>query len=232
MRFAVIIILLAGCLDGIDPRWQLDHDRVVAARATPPSIAVGETATLDALIAHKGAPTSQMAPVEAVAAGAQSLMSTVVFDSGVWSVVAPSEDVLAQARVELGLAAGAPVPLPIGMTFSTSDDSTQLVVEKSITLGVSAANPTMPAITFDGGAPGEMLTVPGDVDVPMSVTVDPTWTVSWLTSCGTMHDDDEQAAFLHVQPSDPMQGELALVIRDTAGGVVWQVWPISAEPAE
>ncbi|HEV7559097.1 MAG TPA: hypothetical protein VGO00_26670 [Kofleriaceae bacterium] len=227
-----MFVLLAGCLDGIDPRWQLDHDRVVAARATPPSIAAGETATLDALVAHKGAPTSQMAPVEAVAAGAASLMSTVVFDSGVWSVVAPSEDVLAQARAELSLPPGAPVPLPIGMTFPGSDSSTQLVVEKTITLGVSAENPTMPAISFAGGAPGEMLTVPGDVDVPMSVTVDPTWTVSWLTSCGTMHDDDEQAAFLHVLPDDPMQGELALVIRDAAGGVVWQVWPISAEPAE
>jgi hypothetical protein len=227
-----MLVVLAGCLDGIDPRWQLDHDRIVAARATPPSIAAGETATLDALLAHKGAPTSVMAPVAAVAAGAQSLMNTVQFDSGVWTVVAPSEDVLAQARVELGLAPGAPVPLPIGMSFPGVDDANPLVVEKSITLGVSAENPTMPAMTINGGNPGDMITVPGDVDVPMSVSVDPTWTVSWLTSCGTMHDDDEQAAFLHVQPSDPMQGELALVIRDTAGGVVWQVWPISAEPAE
>jgi hypothetical protein len=44
-----------------------------------------------------------------------------------------------------------------------------------------------------------------------------------------MHDDDEHAAFLHVLPKDPLEGELAVVVRDIAGGVVWQVWPIVAQ---
>jgi len=229
---SIAMTLATGCVDGIDPRWQLDHDRVIAARANPPGIASGESATLDALLAHKGAPTSVMAPVGAIPAGDPTLAGTVTFDSGVWTVTAPSEQVLDQARANLGLDPGAPVPLPIGMTFPGADADHPLVVEKQVLLGTSAENPAMPAVMLNGGAPGESITIPGDVDVPMSVEVDDAWTVNWLTSCGTMHDDDEHAAFVHVLPDDPMTGELAVVIRDVTGGVVWQVWPIAATPAE
>jgi hypothetical protein len=33
---------------------------------------------------------------------------------------------------------------------------------------------------------------------------------------------------LHVKPGDRDVGELAVVVRDATGGVVWQVWPITA----
>ena len=60
------------------------------------------------------------------------------------------------------------------------------------------------------------------------VDIDVDWKVSWLTSCGTMHDEDEHHAFVHVLPKDRKDGELAVVVRDPSGGVVWQVWPIVA----
>jgi hypothetical protein len=68
------------------------------------------------------------------------------------------------------------------------------------------------------------------MDVHMSVTADDSVDkVNWLTSCGTMHDFDLHAAYLHVLPADPQEGELALVLRDAKGGVTWQTWPIHAE---
>ena len=56
-----------------------------------------------------------------------------------------------------------------------------------------------------------MITVPPDTDVHMSVDADDTvMLVNWLTSCGTMHDFDLHASYIHVQPDDPQSGELVL----------------------
>jgi hypothetical protein len=44
-----------------------------------------------------------------------------------------------------------------------------------------------------------------------------------------MHDYDLHLAHVHVLPADPQEGELALVVRDLQGGVVWQTWSISAQ---
>jgi len=64
----------------------------------------------------------------------------------------------------------------------------------------------------------------------MSVDADDTTElVDWLTSCGTMHDFDLHASYIHVLPADKQSGELVLEVRDEAGGVAWNVWPISAQ---
>jgi hypothetical protein len=228
VRFAVVLVVATGCLDGIDPRWQLDHDRVVAARATPPAIPAGGTATLDALVSHKGAPVEVIAPAQATAAFAPDPLSTIVHNDGTgWTVVAPDEATLDGVRTQLGLPAGAPITVPIAMAFVV-DGMDPLTVKKNVVLGMAADNPMMPPVNVDGGPPPDAIVVPPDTDVPMSVTVPDDWDVAWLTSCGTMHDDNERAAFLHVQPKDPQDGQLAIVIRDPTGGVAWQVWAISA----
>jgi len=49
---AAWLVVVVACGGDVDPPWQLDHDRIVAVRATPPHIAAGETATLDVLRAH------------------------------------------------------------------------------------------------------------------------------------------------------------------------------------
>ncbi|MEO7735294.1 MAG: hypothetical protein ABIY55_30355, partial [Kofleriaceae bacterium] len=53
--------------------------------------------------------------------------------------------------------------------------------------------------------------------------------VTWLTSCGTMHDFDLPAAYLEVEADDVTAGELVLVVRDQGAGVTWSRWPIHAE---
>jgi hypothetical protein len=44
-----------------------------------------------------------------------------------------------------------------------------------------------------------------------------------------MHDYDLHSAYLTVDPEDPQDGELALVVRKPNGGVAWRIWPIRAE---
>lgn len=218
----LLLVLLGACVGDIDPEWQLDHTRIVAVRATPPHIPSGATSQIDLLDATKGAMTSTPPPDQVIVVSPMSLADAL---SGT-TVTAPSEARLAAARIELGLDPGVAVPLQLGVA------SNGLVATKTVYLGDAADNPTLANVTMAGApapAAGEMITVPPDTDVHFSVDADDRkMVVVWLTSCGTMHDFDLHASYIHVLPDDPQTGELALVVRDGQGGVSWSVWPISA----
>ncbi|HTJ46632.1 MAG TPA: hypothetical protein VL463_31215, partial [Kofleriaceae bacterium] len=189
MKIVLVLIVLGACVSEGDPRWQLDHDRIVAVRATPAHIPSGARATLDALVAHAGAPTDVEVPVVVGAPTAPPSLAGALQPDG--SIVAPDAAALDQARAELGIPGGVPVPLEVIARFG------DLAAQKTIYLGDAADNPTMPAITIDHApapASGEMITIAFDRDVPMAVDADAMARVSWLTSVGTMHDDDEHAA--------------------------------------
>jgi hypothetical protein len=223
VKSVLLLVLVAGCLGDIDPEWQLDHTRIVAVRATPPHIPAGATSQLDMLVATKGAGTSTPPPDGVIVVSPMSLAGAL---SGT-TVTAPSEDQLAAARTELGLMPGTPVPLQLGIAYGS------LAATKTVFLGDAADNPALTNVTI-GGAPapaaGQMITVPPDTDVHMSVDADDsTMLVDWLTSCGTMHDFDLHASYIHVLPDDPQSGELVLELRDASGGVAWSVWPIAAQ---
>jgi len=225
---AALVATTAGCVPDSDPRWQLDHDRVVAARATPPHLPAGTTATIDALIAHKGAPTTIESPVHVVTApGTPAALAMMVApsDTGV-QVTAPSAEVLDAVRTSEQLAPGQPIPLVLIETFGPIP----LAVNHTIFFGDAANNPGPGAVMVGGVAAlaDAPIMIPADVDVPLSIDADPAAAVSWLTSCGTMHDDDEHAAFVHVQPADSQAGELVVVVRAPDGGVAWQRFPIEA----
>ena len=221
VRAAILLAVLGACAGDIDPQWQLDHDRIIAVRATPPHLAAaGDTAQLDLLVGHKGAMTTEQPPDATTVVSPMSLAGAV---SGA-TVTAPSDAQLAAARTELKLADGAPVPLTIGVL------SGEFAAVKTVWLGEPGDNPVLAEVMVGGVPPGTELVVPADLDVHLSVTADDsTEIVNWLTSCGTMHDFDLHAAYLHVLPADPQEGELALVLRDATGGVTWQTWPIHAE---
>jgi hypothetical protein len=196
------LLLVAGCIDPVDPQWSLDHDHVVVARATPPRIHAGDSVALDALVAHAGGPTTVESPLTASA------------------VYAPTTR------------ADGPTPVDIVMTFQTSTNRAlaPVQVKKTVWIGEPADNPAMPEVTVAGVAAGDAITVPADQDVYLSTSVPSGWRVNWLTSAGQLFQDDEPTSYLHVLPTDAQQGELACVIRDDEGGVVWKVWPIATQP--
>jgi hypothetical protein len=232
------IAAATGCMGDIDPPWQLSHDRIVAVRADPPGIAAGGTSRIDALLAHKGAMTSVATPVLAAVTSPASLSDVLSFQGGSWVVTAPAEDRMAAARSELKLATGAPVPLQIGVSYGgdprTPGDQA-LAAVKTVTLGQPAANPALDGLMIDGKpidptAASAELTVDKLINVPLSVNAsDVDFDVTWLTSCGTMHDFDLPQAYLRVETADPQTGELGVVLRDARGGVTWKIWPIKAE---
>jgi hypothetical protein len=228
-RALCLLIVLAACDADLDPPWQLDHDRIVAVAATPPGIAPGEKSELSALVAFAGGDVVEMAPDKALVVSPMSLQSVLRPEGGKWGVTAPTEDQqLVAARDELGLAAGVPVPIVVGVSYGMDT----LFATKSIVIGVAATNPPLGAIAVNGAdAPATEIVVGKLVDVPLSVAANPeTQDVNWLTSCGTMHDFDLPDAYLRVEAEDPVEGQLVVVVRDRAtGGVVWRVWSIRAE---
>lgn len=227
MKRAALLVVVAACASDVDPPWQLDHDRIIAVRATPPHIPAGATSKLDVFVGHKGAPTSTQAPDFTKVVSPMSLASALAGDT----VTAPSEAQLAAARTELMLPDGAPVPLTIGVGVA----SLERAATKIVWLGDSADNPTLDGLMIDDApapAAGTALTVPGLTDIHLFVQADDAVDiVNWDTSCGSMHDFDLHKAYLRVEKDDPMMGELAVVLRDAMGGVAWEVWPITSTAA-
>jgi hypothetical protein len=229
MRALVVLAILAGgCIDPVDPRWQLDHDHVIAVRANPPRIMPGERAELDALVAHEGSLAAIEAPANAAVLEApEALQSVLRFDNNRWFVEAPSHEVLQLERAKLGFAEGAAVPVNVYGVWLTAAGE-PLYAKKTVWLGGSATNPAMPRAMIDGAPMTADAVVPMERDVYLSVDVPEGYRVSWLTSCGQLFQDDVATSFLRVAPGDPTEGQLAVVIRDPDGGVAWELWPIRA----
>jgi hypothetical protein len=101
-------------------------------------------------------------------------------------------------------------------------------VKKTVWLGEPSQNPIVPAVMIDGVPAGEHIVLPLDRDVYLSVDA-PNLRVNWLTSVGTLFQDDVATSFVRVLPDDSREGELVVVVRDSEGGVAWQVWPVRAE---
>lgn len=219
-----------ACIDELTLPWELGHDRVIAVRATPPSIAPGQRATLEALLAHREAPTAVASPETAAVASPASLADLVARDGDAWIVTAPDAARLATARTELGLAADAPVPLLLELSFGAPF----LPATKTVWLGAAGANPPIDTMTVDqspvdAADPAPELTLATETDVLLSIPADPTDSVTWLTSTGTLQDFDLPSSYLRLEPDDPATGELVVVRRDARGGVAWQRWPLRAE---
>ncbi|CAN5915263.1 hypothetical protein BH11MYX2_BH11MYX2_05530 [soil metagenome] len=236
----VLIAALAACTGDVDEQWFLDHDRIIAVRASSPGIVTGETSTLDALVGFKGAPPAEMSPPLAMVVSPESLASTLSMTAGEWTVTAPDEAALAAARTELNLEAGAPVPLQVGVAFlatafpaRTSTDPVAAL--KTVWLGEHRDNPMITGIDIDGvdGATLTDVVLDYTMDTPMRIdaSVNDGDDVNWLTSCGTEHDFDLEHSYIRIEKDDPVEGDLAVVLRKPNGGVAWKTWTIHVDPA-
>ena len=234
----VVLLGLVGCIDPVDPRWQLDHDHVIVARANPPRIRAGEGTDLTALVAHANGPVTVENPMTAEVsmrtAGPDFSRYLVREASGAWRLEAPDAEMLASARPAMGLPADAPVPVDVMLTFP--DGGTRRSagggyrVKKTVWLGEPSTNPELPAVTIDGlPAADEEVVVPVGRDIYISLAAPDGTRVNWLTNVGTLFQDDVATAYVHVAAQDRHEGQLVVVLRDSEGGVAWRVWSMRAE---
>jgi hypothetical protein len=226
----VLALFAIGCDGDLDPPWELDHDRIIAVRATPPGIVDGERSELDALLSAKGGATSIAPPLAAQVISPLALASALKNDAGKWVVEMPTAAALDAARTELKLAADAPVPLRVGVGYIVN--GVELAALKTVLLGKSIANPLLAEMIIDGESLDSKteIVVPKLIDVRFSVSAIPDDDVNWLTNVGEMHDFDLPQSYLRVEKDeDKFEGELVLVRRDPEGGVVWRIWPLRVE---
>jgi hypothetical protein len=223
VRCLAIAALLAGCADETVQPWALDHERIVAVRATPPHIVLGEIALLTALVAHDDGPVEEVVPTGASAPFAPAgLFAAVHFNIDHWQIDGAPPEQLAQARVELGLDEGEPVPLPVTLQFPG-----RLYAEKIVWLGDSRPNREVPRVLVDGAELGDELQLAGQAEVALVIEVNDSDRAHWLTSCGELEDHDSPRATLRVDGR--CDGELAVVVRDAFGGTAWRVWPFHVQ---
>jgi hypothetical protein len=233
-----VVATLAACED-TTPVWELDNDRIIAVRATPPHVPAGARASLDALVTRAGIGPTEAVPMLAAAVPMRpdlpvpaALAAAVVTEAGAWSVVAPDEPTLAALRTELGLMPGAPVPVLVGLTFEFA--AGPLAATKTVILGDLVDNPTLGEVTVAGVAAADGMMIPADTNVVLHATAADTDEVDWLTSVGDLGDaDDADATLLHdtaADPPRPTSGHLAVVKRDATIGVTWGYWTISVLP--
>jgi len=237
-RLVLGALALAACNNDVDEPWELDHDRIIAVRATPPGIVAGEQSKLDLLAGFTGgAPVVEKSPDLAQVVSPMSLADLVHTDGmGGWVVDAPSDERLAAVRAELKLGATDPVELRVGVASAwptpvMSPMGNGFGAVKTVLLGVSAANPALDGMMINGIDPGTTdLVVPAMGKTPLFVQADDTVNiVNWLTSAGTMHDFDLHNAYLTFEAEDMTEGQLAVVLRDPLGGVAWRFWSIRAQ---
>jgi hypothetical protein len=224
VRPVAFILLFVGC--DVAPPWQLAHERIIAARATPPHILPSQSSTLDVFVGHIGSGV-EVEPPDADNTLVLSPTSLTHILSGA-TVTAPGQTELDQVRSDLGLGSADPVPVEIQVE---ADGMTTL---KTVYVGDSADNPVPDTLLVNGAVPpsdpSQTIVVPANVDVPLSVANDDSYfSINWLTSCGTMNNYDQSVATLHVNPTDTQTGQLALVLRDESGGVTWQYWAIATQ---
>jgi hypothetical protein len=219
----LIAVLAVGCTE-TTPEWQLEHDRVIAVRATPPHIPAGGRADLDVLITALGEGPQVVAPM--FVQGAPGYESAVIHDDTGWAVIAPDQATIDAAREAMGLDADAPVPMTVGLSVMAGE--TQLAAIKTVYLGDEADNPTLGEVTIDGRAPTDDMVVPTGEELELTVDADEeATTIKWLTSVGDLTDINDPVG--HLEATEAMDGFVAVVVRDEVGGVVWGYWSVSAE---
>ena len=233
LLLACVAALCAGCFDAT-LSWQLDHDRIVAVRATPPHIPADGRSSLDLLITSEADGPAVVTPllaavVPATAGGMPGdpgleASVRVIPEGGGWTVVAPDAATIDAARSTLGLPLDMAVPIRVAVTIDIAGQ--QLAAIKTVYLGDERDNPTLGVVTIGDEPAADDLAVPVAADVPLSVVVDETFEIDWLASFGDLSDNEDAVATWRAE--EPADGQLAVVLRDDEGGVAWGVWTIQA----
>lgn len=230
----VSALLLASCTDVPQP-FDLDHPRIMAVRIDPPALAPGDVASIAPLVTDPTAQPRIAAPAEvevALPPEAAAFASLLVREPDGWRLTAPDEATLAELRVAGGLAADALVivPLEIRIAGLTGPGEGPLVASKTVALGARAANPPAPAILIDGASPPAVMRAGAEITLGIAAP-DPAHSYRWFSSVGDLMGFTRAEATLdaEVPPAD-QRGQIAVVVRDQAGGTAWTLVSVEVAP--
>ena len=223
----LLAVFAVGCVDPTPP-WQLDHDRIIAVRATPPTATAGGRIDLDVLVTTEGGDGPQLIDPLAAQAVPGGFEAAVVHDDQGWAVIAPDAETIAAAREAMGLMPGAPVPFQVGLGMQVG--ASELAAIKTVFFNdEERPNPELGPVTIGGQDAVDDMTVPlnEEIEMVIEVTDEAVEKVDWLASVGELRDADDPVG--HLQATEAVDGYIAVVRRDGFGGVAWGYWAVSAQ---
>ncbi len=203
-RFAILACLVA-CAEAEEAR--LDHAQILAVRAEPAHIAPGERARIQILAGDDSGAVFEADPETLLATGAQPLAIEHTADG--WFVTAGPQPGIVTLRVTLTI------------------DGLEWPASKQLVIDDRAENPLI-SMQMDGATTTEIVAERGTKPELTAVAVGPgPFTYAWYSSVGDLERYRQPTAILDA--ADPAEGSLLLVVRDSVGGVSWQLVPSRVE---
>jgi len=193
--------VLGACNTSDDP-FSLDHAQVLAVRAEPAHAKPGERVRVDLLAGDTAGDVFVAIPDSLDAGGLPATRG----DDG-WYVQSP---------------AGGPLAPTANVAITI--DGEVLRATKQLVFADERENPTIATMQVDGSATQAIDVARGTKPVlDVAAVGDGTLAYAWYTSLGKLeHYRRENATF---DADESGEGTVVAVVRDDAGGVVWQLVP-------
>ncbi len=199
---------LSTACDDMSSPADLDREQVLAIRSTPSTLVAGESVLLDSLLAGPLGPFEGEIRWEIV--DAPPGLSLSQQRAGATRLIA-DEGFTSEGPIEVMAA----IPRP---------DGTELLALKRISVSQRAVeNPQISALQVGGTQVGECedLTLERGV-VALQVEASADARVAWYASVGEIRYYRDAETSIETTDDDPSEGWLAVVIRNSTGGVDWR----------
>lgn len=205
---AVALLSVAACDDMSTPA-DLDREQILAIRATPSALAAGESVILDSLLAG---PEGQFL-------GETSWRLVGEYPGLTLEVLETGNAVL---RAEEGFTADVPLELEFAVARPGGPD---LVALKRVPVAsLPSENPSIASLNIGSQAVDDngVVTIErGVVSLQVEAPIDAR--IAWYTSLGEIRFYRDEVTSIETTEEDGDAGWLAVVVRDSTGGVDWHV---------
>jgi hypothetical protein len=209
MKRIVFLLALAAC-DAAPELARLDHAQILAVRAEPAAVAPGERAKIELLAGDDSGAVYEADPDTLVAFTPDGAPLAVERAADGWYVTAGATPAIATLEVALEI------------------DGVVWRATKSLVVNARAENPQINSMQIDGAASEELVAAVG---TKPSLTVVGAGTepfkYAWYSSVGDLEKYRQPTAILDA--AEPAEGHVVIVVRDSAGGVNWQLLPARVE---
>ncbi|HEU0036029.1 MAG TPA: hypothetical protein VFQ53_35700 [Kofleriaceae bacterium] len=204
---AVFVAVFAVACDSEPDAARLDHAQILAVRLEPAHVAPGGRARVTLLAGDDAGAVFEADPDSLSALGNAGPMLVEHATDG-WYVTAGAQPDIAT----------------IGVTLTI--DGTEWRAEKAFVVSEQAENPHVATMQVDGAPSTEVvaavgakpeLTAVGEGQEPLAY--------AWYSSIGDLQYYRQQTAILDA--AEPADGTVVVVVRDSVGGVDWQIVPAS-----
>ena len=203
MKRIIFLLALAAC-DAAPELARLDHAQILAVRSEPAAVAPGERAKIEILAGDDSGAVFEADPDLVT-----SELSVERTADG-WYVTAGATPEIATIAVALEI------------------DGVVWRATKSLVVNARAENPRINSMQIDGAASEELVAAAG-TKPSLTVTGEGTqpFKYAWYSSVGDLEKYRQPTAILDA--AEPAEGHVVIVVRDSTGGVSWQLLPARVE---